>query len=78
MMNTALPAAPAAPRAAGTVRLRLTFDVDYLPNGTPVEHLLSLMKDVAKTACAGDALIGNTSAVVDDFTVKVARVLPPL
>lgn len=55
-------------------RLRLTFDVDYQLNGTPVEHLFSLLKDVAKTACAGDALIGNTRAVVDDFTVKVDHV----
>lgn len=59
-----------------TITLRLTLDVTYTTNGTPVDRLKEILEDLGDLGWGQDRLRQKTTAEVDRVRTEAVEVRP--
>jgi hypothetical protein len=59
----------------GLVKMRLTLDVSYQPNGVSAEALADLLRAIADSAAGDGLMTGETEAEVDTWECKVQELV---
>ena len=57
-----------------TIKLRLTLDVEYIPNGASLRELKSTLEAITRFAADKGLMTGDSPAEVDDWKFKVEKV----